>query len=302
MQNRPTPKSKVLSLSEAVSRVPDGAYVVLGGVALHMHPMSFVRELVRQGKKDLTVLGEIQGIEVDLLAGGGALARVESAGVGLEGYGLARNYRRAVEAGEVEMVDYTDTMSMDRILARAENLTFWPVCFLGGTDIARHIPDLVPFTCPVTGRELLAMPAARVDIAVLHMPAADERGNVVLGSRPLLPQAVDLIYGRAANRLFVTVEQLVGSDFTRRHSHLTKIPAFQVEAVIEAPCGAHPGSMPDFYEIDTAHMEAYVDASRSPEAFAAYLREYVLEPRNETEYLSRVGVRNLLAARRGSVA
>jgi glutaconate CoA-transferase subunit A len=298
MTEKPAIKSKVLTLSAAVSQIADGDHVAIGGAALHMHPMAFIRELIRQGKRDLTVLGEIQGIEVDLLAGAGALRRVESAGVGLERFGLARNFRRAVENGELVMADYSDTMAMDRILAKGENLTFWPVSFIGGTDIPRYLDDLVEFDCPVTGRKLYAMPPARVDVAVIHMPYADERGNVLITERRLMPQSQDLVYARAADRTYVTVEHIVDHDFIRRNPHLNHLPAFQVTGVIEAPWGAHPGSMPDFYDYDEGHMEEYAEASKAAGTFAAYLRRYVHDAPDEAAYLEQVGVRNLLSARK----
>jgi glutaconate CoA-transferase subunit A len=298
MTEKPAIKPKVLSLSDAVSQIANGAHIAIGGAALHMHPMAFIRELVRQGKRDLTVLGEIQGLEVDLLAGAGALRRVESAGVGLERFGLARNFRRAVERGELVMADYSDTMAMDRILAKGENLTFWPVSFIGGTDIPKYLEELVEFDCPITGRKLYAMPPARVDVAVIHMPYADERGNVLITERRLMPQSQDLVYARAADRIYVTVEHIVDHDFIRRNAHLNHLPAFQIQGVIEAPWGAHPGSMPDFYDYDEGHMEEYAEASKTPQTFEAYLNRYVHGAADEAAYLELVGIRNLLSARK----
>ena len=298
MSETPAVKSKVMLLADVVGEIADGSHIAIGGAALHMHPMAFIRELVRQKKKDLTVLGEIQGTEVDMLAGAGAIARVESAGVALERYGLARNFRRAVEHGELVMADYSDTMAMDRIVAKGENLTFWPVSFIGGTDIPRYLDDLVEFDCPITGRKLYAMPPARVDVAVIHMPYADSRGNVLMTERRLMPQSQDLVYARAADRTYVTVEHIVGRDFIRRNAHLNHLPGFQVTGVIEAPWGAHPGSMPDFYDFDAQHMEEYAAASTTPESFGAYLERYVHTAADEAEYLERVGIRNLLTARK----
>lgn len=295
-------KSKVIDMGAAAAIIHDGAHVVLGGAALHMHPMALLRELVRQKRRDLTVMGEIQGVEVDLLAGAGCLRRVESAGVGLERFGLARNFRRKVEAGELEMADYTDTMALDRIVAARENLTFWPVGFLGGTDIPKHLPDLVTFNCPITGHELLAMPTAKIDAVVVHFPYADDAGNVLVNERHLMPQAQDIMYTRSCETVIVTVERIVSREFVRQRRFLNKIPHYNVTAVVEAPWGAHPSSMPDFYDFDTNHMEAYVEASKSPETFAAYLDKYVFQVADDIEYLERVGVRNLLAARKVTVA
>jgi glutaconate CoA-transferase, subunit A len=288
-------RSKAMTLADAVGAIPDGAHVVIGGAALHMHPMAAIRELIRQRRRDLVVLGEIQGLEADMLAGAGVAKRIESAGVGLERYGLARNFRRKVESQELTMVDYTDTMSMERIVARRENFTFWPVSFLGGSDIAAHIPDIVEFDCPITGRPLLAMPPARVDVALIHMPYADQRGNVLIQRRSMMPQGQDLLYARTADRTYVTVERIVSDLYVRQNAWATAIPSYQVAGVIEAPFGAHPSSMPDFYDLDDTHLMEYVEASKTQETFDEYLNEYVFTRDGHVDYLERVGVRNLLA-------
>jgi glutaconate CoA-transferase subunit A len=294
-------KSKVTSLAEAVSSVPDGAHIALGGAALHQHPMAFVRELIRQRRRDLTIVGEIQGVEADMLAGAGCLRRIESSGVGLERFGLARNFRRLVEAGAVEMADYSDGMALDRIVAARDNLPFWPVSYIGGTDIPNVLPELKKFICPVTGRDLYAMPAARIDIAVIHAPYADERGNVLRHSRYMMPTAQDLMMARAAERVFATVEQIVSNDYVRANRFLNEVPAYQVEGVIEAPWGAHPSSMPDFYDFDSAHLEEYVEASKSQERFDGYLERYVFGVSDDVAYLERIGLRNLIATRKVNI-
>lgn len=294
-------KVKLITAAEAVSRIPDGAHIAVGGAALHQHPMALLRELIRQRRRDLTVVGEIQGVEADLLVGAGAVKRIESSGVGLERFGLARNFRRKVEAGEVEMADYSDGMALDRMVAARENFTFWPVSYIGGTDIPNVLPELVPFKCPITGRALYAMPPARMDFALIHAPYADEYGNVLINSHYMMPGAQDVLMSRAADRVFVSVEQLVTHEYVRAHKWQNEIPAYQVEGVILAPWGAHPSSMPDFYDFDSAHLTEYVDCSRSDVDFEAYLEKYVFGVSDETGYLERVGLRNLLTARKVTI-
>lgn len=294
-------KNKVISVAEAVSRIPDGAHVAIGGAALHQHPMTVVRELIRQHRRDLTIVGEIQGVEADMLVGAGAVKRIESSGVGLERFGLAPNFRRKVQTGEVEMADFSDGMALDRMVATRENFTFWPVAYIGGTDIPKFLPELVPFKCPITGRDLYAMPPARMDFAIIHAPYADEFGNVLVNSHYMMPSAQDVLMSRAADRVFVSVEQIVSHEFVRAHKWQNEIPSYQVEGVILAPWGAHPTSMPDFYDFDSAHLQEYVDRSKTDEDFARYLDQYVFGVTDDTSYLERVGVRNLLTARKVNI-
>lgn len=293
----PKRTSKLMSAHDVVASIPDGAHIALGGASLHQHPMAFVRELIRQRRRRLTILGEIQGVEADMLIGAGCIERVESSGVALERFGLARNFRRQVESGDVQMADFSDGMAMDRIIAARENFTFWPVSYLGGTDIPKYLPELKPFDCPITGRPLYAMPPARIDVALIHAPYADAFGNTLWHSMPMMPGFQDLLMARAAGRVFVSVERIVPHEYIVAHRYLNQIPAYQVSGVIEAPWGAHPSSMPDFYNFDSQHMTRYVEASKSREGFSEYLEEFVFGVEDDVAYLERVGVRNLLKAR-----
>lgn len=295
---QPGRRSKLVDLAAAAALIPDGANLALGGIALHIQPMALIRELIRQGRKDLTVIGDILGLNADILAGAGALRRVEASGVGLERYGLARNFRRAVETGQVVMADFSDSTSLDRIVAARENLTFYPVTYLGGTDIPKYLPELVPFKCPITGQDLYAMPPAQIDFAVIHMPYADEYGNALVPTRAMMPDAIAVMMARAAKSVIITVEQVVPNSLVRQNPYLNQIPSYRTTAVAEAAWGAHPASMPDFYDVDDNHLQEYVASSASSEAFGEYLRKYVHGVPDHVAYLEAVGIRSLLQCRK----
>ncbi|MYZ47026.1 CoA transferase subunit A [Propylenella binzhouense] len=290
----PFPDRKVVTMAEAASLVPDGARVAIGGFANYQRPMAFVRELVRQRRRDLTVVGTVSGIEVDMLAGAGALKKVETSYVGLEKYGLARNIRRRNEAGTVEIVDYPEVLSFDRFRASRENLTFWPSAYLGGTDILTHNPDIKAFDCPLTGRKLYAVPPADPEVVVIHAGAADEAGNVLWPSRRLMPQELDLDTAQSAEMVIVTVEKIVSNQFVRRNPTLNMLPAYRTAAIVEAPCGAHPTPTLGRFVIDDAHMQAYVAASASDEAFDAYLDEWVRGTADHAAYLEKLGAAHVM--------
>ncbi|WP_337182379.1 CoA-transferase [Shinella sp.] len=289
----PSPSSKLQSLEEAAARVPDGTRLAFGGFAVYQKPMGFVRELVRQGRRNLTVVGSAQSYDVDLLAAGGCLSCVETSYVGLEKHGLARHYRRAVERGEVKVVDYPEMVSWDRFRASQEGLAFWPVPFLGGSDIVRYNPAIKPFACPMTGHPMHAVPAADVDVVVIHALAADERGNVVFPARRLLPQSNDVLMGRSCDTVIVTVEKLVSNAFIRKHSRLVELPSYKVSSVVELPYGAHPTPALGAYHADEKHYGEYVAASESAEATAAYLKKFVHLDGGNDAYLEAVGAAQL---------
>ncbi len=291
----PERTDKLCSMSEAAALVKDGARVAFGGFAIYQHPMAFVRELVRQGRRDLTVVGVVNGQDADLLAGAGALKRIESSYVGLEKYGLARNFRRKVEAGELEMVDYPELLAWDRFRASQDNMTFWPASFLGGTDLLTHNPEIKEFPCPLTGRRLWAVPPADPEVVVVHAVAADRYGNVLYPTRRLLPQSQDIQFTRACDTVIVTAERIVDTEEIRRHAHLTEVPAFRTTCVVEAPWGAHPCPVLGVSGPDDAHMAEYIGSSHSDEGFRAYLEAYVFGVPDQRAYLERVGLERLMA-------
>jgi glutaconate CoA-transferase, subunit A len=283
------PASKLKTLDEAVALVPDGARVALGGFAVYQKPMAFVRALARARKRDLTIVGTANSYDIDLLAGAGCLKTVETSYVGLEKFGLARNFRRQAESGALKVVDYPEMGSWDRFRASQEGLAFWPVSFLGGNDVLTHNPEIKQFACPITGRPMQALPAAEPDVVVIHAVAADEQGNVIFPAHRLLPQNGDVLLARSCETVIVTVEKIVSKAFIRKHAQLNEVPSYRTTAVVEVPWGAHPTPVLSRYLADEQHMSEYVEASASPEAFDAYLQRYVFEPRDQHDYLERVG-------------
>lgn len=286
-------RSKLLALADAAALVPDGARLAIGGFAVYQKPMAFVRELVRQGRRGLTVVGSANSYDVDMLAGAGCLATVETSYVGLEVNGLARNFRRSVEAGALKVVDYPEMVSWDRFRANQENLPFWPVDFLGGNDVLKHNDAIKAFDCPITGRPMQAVPAANPDVVVIHAIAADEQGNIVTSGRRLLPQSGDVLFARSCDTVIVTAEKIVSKGFIKRHSRLVEIPTYRTTAVVEVPWGAHPTPLLGRYHADREHLAAYVAASVDPASFAAYLARFVTGPADPYAYLDLIGSRRL---------
>ena len=289
--------NKLVSMSEAAALVADGARLALGGFAVYQHPMAFARELVRQRRRGLTLVGVVNGNEADLLAGAGCLARIETSYVGLEKYGLAPNFRRAAEAGGLKVVDYPELLAWDRFRASEANHTFLQASFLGGTDIVARNPEIRAFDCPLTGRRLWAVPPADAEVAAIHVPLADARGNVLYPERRLLPQSLDITIARSCDTVIVTAERIVDEDEIRRHAHLNAIPSYRVRAVVEAPWGAHPCPVLGFSKIDDRAFREHAAAGADEESFAAWLGEIVFGVADHGEYLERIGLERLLALR-----
>lgn len=289
--------AKVVSLSEAAARIPDGAHLTISGFAHSLAPLALVRELIRQGKQgfELTSMGDAWA--ADMLAGAGRLRRARFSNYMFEGFGRCPNFSRAVEAGEVEVDDYSHFAVTSRWVAAALGLPSMPVRVMLGTDLVRRKPldrqAVMEAPCPLTGEPLLFVRASRPDFALLHGSRADAEGNVqVFGMTSTIDEQA-----RAARRVIVTVEEIVPDAVIREQPELTLLPGFLVEAVVPAPFGAHPAGMFRYYDFDRAHVEEYVRAARSREGFGRYLEEYVLGVPDHYAYLEKIGIRRLMALR-----
>jgi glutaconate CoA-transferase, subunit A len=274
---------KRCTLEEAVGLVRDGDTVALGGALSYREPMALVRELVRQGRRELRLVGSAHGIDVDLLVGAGAAGAVEESYVGFEqDLGLAPAYRRAAEAGSVAVRETCCYTLLQQLRAAEYGLPFMPVRGVAGTGILGLHPEYGEVTCPFTGQRLVAVPALAPDVALIHGLSADRGGNVHL-RRPLV---LDERFAHASKRVIVTVERLVDGDAVGDAGIV--LPSFLVDAVVEAPLGAHPTSCYPHYTYDRAHLREWVAAAADDAGVGVYLARYVTSG-GEAGYQAAVG-------------
>lgn len=294
--------SKTASLAEAISLVGDGDVVALGGHTLRRHPMAAVAEIVRQRKRNLHVLGWNSGIDVDLLVGAGCAAIVETSYVGISGFGLARNYRRAAEAGEIEIREHSEISALDMFRAGSMGVPFMASSVLRGSDVPATNPRIATVTSPFSGREYTAVEAAQPDVAIIHAHTADLHGNVQLDAAHWPDNDADVFIGWAGKTTIVTVEQLVSDERIRESPDRTILPRDAITCVVEAPYGAYPCACDSRYTYDLSWIGDYYEASADREAFGAFLDRWVLAPGGHDGFLELVGLDRLLAvANRGGV-
>jgi len=278
-------KSKLVSLADAAALIPSGASLTIGGSIIRRSPVALIRELIRQGKSGFTVLAYPAGFTTDLLAGAGAVDRVEAVYEGLFQFGFSYNFRRGVESGAIDIRDFSEVAMAARFRAAAAGVPFMPTDALLGTGMAKYNPEQVKeITDPFSGRKLHAVPAAESDFTLLHGYTADEYGNVQF---PIARDADDLdpVMAKAAKRLIVTVEKIVPHSEILKTPNLTYIPHTWVEAIVEVPFGAHPLSCDGYYDEDEAHMDDYQRLMRA-EDFASYSARYITGPADHAEYLA----------------
>jgi glutaconate CoA-transferase subunit A len=289
---------KLVDLPRAAAVVSDGSLVALGGGLSARLPMALVRELIRQGRRSLHVVGSAHGIDVDLLVAAGSIAVCEESYVGFEqDLGLAPAYRRAAESGAVEVRESCCATILTQLRAAEFGLPFLPVRGVKGTDIRRLHPEYSEVTCPFTGEVLVAVPPLRPDVALIHAPLGDRRGNLHLEQ----PYVLDEHFAAAAGNVVATVERIasteevVGAGIT--------IPAHLVTAVAEVPYGAHPTSCYPGYAYDRAHIEDYVRRATSGGVeLAEYLNRYVTGAPTAEAYRQLVGEDRLAALGRWSTS
>lgn len=270
-------EEKLLGLQEAVSRyIHDGDVVAVGGVGRNRSPMALVREIIRQGKKNLHIVGREKGMDFDMLIGAGCVRKVSFALVSLEEFGLAMNFRRKAQGGEIELDEHACNSVITAIRAAAMGLPFLPLRGMFGSDVFKVNKGLTEIECPFTGERLAAVKAIKPDVAIIHAHKADKYGNVRLQGSPF----EDILKAQAADRTIVTVEEIIDHEEIRAQPHLTSIPYIYVTAVVHVPQGAWPASCDHYYESDRSHVMEYAQAIKSPEGFQAYMEKYVFSGRS----------------------
>ena len=281
------PRDKRVSLADAARLVPDDAMVALGGGLSARLPMALVRELIRQGRRGLHLVGSAHSIDVDLLVATGAVRRCEESYVGFEqDLGLAPAYRRAAETGAIEVAESCCATILAQLRAAEMGLPFLPVRGVRGSDIRRLHPEYAEITCPFTGETLVAVPALRPDVALLHAPIGDRYGNLHLEQ----PYVLDERFAAASRAVIATVDEIVSTDEVTAAGVI--IPAHTVAALAEVPFGAHPASCYPRYAYDRAHLREYTTAAAAgPAGVEKYLSGYL--GAGEEQYRAAVGADRL---------
>lgn len=279
---------KRVDLATAASHVQDGHMIALGGGLSARLPMAVVRELIRQGRRDLHVVGSAHSMDVDLLIAAGALAVCEESYVGFEqDLGLAPAYRRAAETGTITVKESCCVTILTQLRAAEMGLPFLPVRGIKGTDMRRLHPEYAETTCPFTGEVLVAVPPLKPDVAIIHAPLGDAFGNLFMEQ----PYVLDEHFAAASKSVIATVERIVSTDELLEHGVV--VPGYFVRAIAEVPFGAHPASCYPSYSYDRAHMSAYTQAAAKPESADEYVTDWVTAPGDEIGYRSKVGEESL---------
>lgn len=278
---------RCMTLEQAAALVPDGATVAIGGLSMNGSPMALVRELVRQRRRDLTLVAIVNGMAVDWLIAGGCVRRLITALVSFEGLGMAPHFRRAAESGAVEVEEYSEYLLIARLRAAATRVPFVPTKAGLGTDILALHPHTTRLESdPVTGEPYVACTPLAVDVALVHAHAADGQGNVRVEPKLVW---MDNEIVNASRTTIVSVERLVPHDEFVAAPERTTWPRFVVDAVACAAWGAYPTSCFPEYAHDARFYADYVQAARDAGSFETFWQQRVAGPATHAQFLEANG-------------
>jgi glutaconate CoA-transferase, subunit A len=279
---------KVRSLHEAVATdVQDDDSVALGCALESLIPFAASYEIIRQKKRNLTLIGPISDMQFDQLIGAGCVKKIIASWVGNVAAGLGHNYRRAAEAGipqAIEIEDHSNFTIGLGLQAGAWGLPFLPSRTVKGSDF-RSGDQFASIRCPFTDEELLAVRAIRPDVAILHVQRADTHGNAqAWGNFGVMREAA-----LAAKKVILTCEEIVDHEVILSDPNRNVIPGFVVSSVVHEPFGSHPSPTQGYARRDDNFYFEYHKATRSREGFVQWLEKWVLQVKDHREFLDLLG-------------
>jgi glutaconate CoA-transferase subunit A len=267
--------AKIVSLHEAIAQcVHDGDRVAMEGFT-HLIPYAAGHEVIRQGRRDLTLVRMTPDIIYDQLIGMGCAKKLIFSWGGNPGVGSLHRFRDAVEKGwphRLEVEEHSHAAMANAYEAGASNLPF--AVFRGylGADLPQVTKTIKSVTCPYTGEVLATVPALRPDVAIIHALRADREGNVLLeGITGVQKEAV-----LASKRSVVTVEEIV-DNFGPTNRNAVILPGWTVTAIAVVPGGAHPSYAQGYYARDNRFYIAWDEIARDRDSFLAWMKTHVLE-------------------------
>lgn len=284
---------KLMSMRDAVERfVPDGSAVLMGAALESLIPFAAGHEIIRRGRRDLTLVGPISDILFDQLIGAGCARKVVAAWVGNVSAGLGHNYRRSAEQGiphRIEILDHSNFSLALALHAGALGIPFIPTKTLLGSDLVKTNPTLREWAAPWNGDRLILVSALQPDVAILHVQRADADGAAHCWGN----LGVSVEAALASRRVILTAEAIVEREVITSDPNRVLVPPFKVQAVVHVPYGAHPSPVQGCYDRHHDFFHQYHVESRTAEGFSAWARKWILDLPDHAAYLNRVGEERL---------
>ena len=270
-----TPRDKRMTIDEVVAELKDGMTIGIGGWGPRRKPMALVRAILRSDLRDLTIVS-YGGADVGLLCQAGKVKRLVYAFVSLDTVPLEPLFQQARQNGTIpEVVELDEGMFQTGLRAAAQRLPFLPMRAGLGSDVLVNNQHIRTVTSPYDdGEELVAVPALKLDVALVHLNRADMHGNAVyLGPDPYF----DDLFCMAADRAYVSTEQVVDTAGLTVDAPVQRLllSRMMVAGVVEAPNGAHFTTCTPDYERDETFMRHYAKSAADPETWEAFEERFL---------------------------
>ncbi|PKN94145.1 MAG: 3-oxoadipate--succinyl-CoA transferase subunit A [Chloroflexi bacterium HGW-Chloroflexi-6] len=277
--------SKILSMKEAIAAyVQDGDTLYAAGFT-HLIPFAAGHEIIRQGKKNLTLARATPDLIYDQMVAAGCAKKVIFSYMGNPGVGSLRIVRTAIEKGQLEWEEYSHFGMITRLQAGASGLPFLPMNQTGATSLEAANPNIKRVTDPYSGGEVITVPALNPDVAIVHVQRADANGNAHLWG--IVGEQKEVAF--AAKKVILTAEEIVDESVIRSDPNRTMIPGFIVSAVCHVPYAAHPSYAQGYYDRDNEFYLEWDKISADPALTQQYLDEWVFGVENREAYWQKLG-------------
>jgi glutaconate CoA-transferase subunit A len=281
--------SKLMTMREAIAQlVPDGSSVVMGTALESLIPFAAGHEIIRQGRRDLTLIGPISDILFDQLIGAGCVSQVTAAWLGNVSAGLGHNYRRAFEQQiprPIEIQDHSNFTIALALLAGGLGSPYIPTYSVLGSDLPSTNPTFHVTTSPLSGERTLLVRALTPDVAILCVQRSDEEGNAHAWGNLGISEEAAL----AAKRVIIVAEEIVPHEVIVSDPNRVLAPSFKVCGVVHERGGAHPSPVQGYYNRDHEYYHEYHSATRMREGFEQWLNKWVLGVEDRAAYLRTLG-------------
>jgi len=279
--------SKLIALSEAIAKnVNDGDTVYAAGFT-HLIPFAAGHEIIRQGKKDLTLARATPDLIYDMMVAAGCARKVIFSYMGNPGVGSLRIVRSALEQGKLAWEEYSHFGMITRLQAGASGLPFLPMNQTGGTDLENANPNIKRIPDPYGGKDVIVVPALNPDVAIVHVQRADENGNAHLWG--IIGEQKEAAF--SAKKVILTAEEIVDETVIRSDPNRTMIPGIVVSAVCRVPYACHPSYAQGYYDRDNEFYLAWDRISESADSVKAWMDEWIYNIKDRDEYWQKLGAK-----------
>lgn len=279
--------NKTKSLSEAVSQIKSGMTIGIGGWGPRRKPMALIRELLRSDVTDLTVVA-YGGADVGMLCAAGKVKKLIFAFVSLDFIPLEPYFRQARQNADIDIMEIDEGLMVLGLRAAAMGAPYIPTEVGLGTDVVtRNTRDINVIDSPYDDKEWLAMPALKLDVSLIHVDRADERGVCQIKGPD---HYMDDLFARAATTTIVSCDELVDTEYFHSNPEEARYVYWERSAtnhVVHSKFGAHPSSSNPLHGIDVGHFKAYAASVKEEGGWQQYFDDYVAI--GEQAYVEKVG-------------